>query len=58
MPLASFCSPADRFESYRVENPKDRFSCDEAPLDCKESTLIPMPGSLPLLNRTIVAAFL
>ena len=30
--LASFWSWADRFESYLVENPKDRFSCDEAQL--------------------------
>ena len=30
MTLASLFSWADRFESYLVENPKDRFSCDEA----------------------------
>ena len=30
MPLASFCSWADQFESYLVENPEDRFSRDEA----------------------------
>ena len=29
-PLASFLSWAGRFESYLVENPKDRFSCDGA----------------------------
>ena len=29
-PLASFCGCPGRFESYLVENPKDRFSCDEA----------------------------
>ena len=29
-PLASFCGCAGRFESYLVENPKDRFSHDEA----------------------------
>ena len=32
MTLASFFSWADRFESYLVENPEDRFSCDEAHL--------------------------
>ena len=26
--LACFCSSAGRFESYLVENPEDRFSCD------------------------------
>ena len=30
MPLASFFSRADWFESYLVENPEDRFSRDEA----------------------------
>ena len=30
MPLASFCSLADRFESYLVAIPEDRFSLDEA----------------------------
>ena len=30
MTIASFVSWADRFESYLVENPKDRFSRDEA----------------------------
>ena len=30
MTLASFFSWAGRFESYRVENPEDRFSHDEA----------------------------
>ena len=30
MPLASFCSWADRVESYLVENPEDRFSPDDA----------------------------
>ena len=30
MTLASFFSCADRFESYLVENPEDRFSRDEA----------------------------
>ena len=30
MTLASFFSWADRFESYMVENPEDRFSRDEA----------------------------
>ena len=30
MTLASFFSWADRFESYLVENPEDRFSCDMA----------------------------
>ena len=29
-PLASFCGCAGRFESYLVENPEDRFSCDKA----------------------------
>ena len=29
-PLPSFCDCADRFESYLVWNPEDRFSCDEA----------------------------
>ena len=29
-PLASLCSWADRFESYLVKNPEDRFSRDEA----------------------------
>ena len=28
--LASLCNSADRFESYLVENPEDRFSRDEA----------------------------
>ena len=32
MILARFFSWADRFELYLVENPKDRFSCDEAHL--------------------------
>ena len=31
-PLARICGCAGRFESYLVENPKDRFSCDEAQL--------------------------
>ena len=30
MTLANFFSWTDRFESYLVENPKDRFSRDEA----------------------------
>ena len=30
MPLASFCSWADWFESYLVVNPEDRFSRDAA----------------------------
>ena len=30
MTLASFLSWADRSESYLIENPKDRFSRDEA----------------------------
>ena len=30
MTLASFFSWADRFESYLVENPEDRFSREEA----------------------------
>ena len=30
MTLASFFSWADRFESYLVKNPEDRFSRDEA----------------------------
>ena len=30
--LGSFCGCADRFVSYLVENPEDRFSCDEAQL--------------------------
>ena len=30
MTLASFFSWADRFESYLIENPGDRFSRDEA----------------------------
>ena len=30
--LASFCSWADLFVSYLVENPEDRFSCDKAHL--------------------------
>ena len=29
MPLACFCSCADQFESYLIENPEDRFSRDE-----------------------------
>ena len=29
-PLASFCGCAGPFESYVVENPKDRFSYEEA----------------------------
>ena len=28
--LASLCSLVDRFESYLVENPEDKFSRDEA----------------------------
>ena len=32
MPLASCCSWGDRFESYLVENPEDRFFRDEAQL--------------------------
>ena len=32
MLLASFCSWAGQFKSYLVENPKDRFSHDEAPI--------------------------
>ena len=32
MTLASFFSSADRFESYLVENPKDRCSHDKAHL--------------------------
>ena len=36
MNLASFFSWADRIQSYLVENPKDRFSYDEAqiPINC------------------------
>ena len=30
MTLACFCSEAERFQSYLVENPEDRFSRDEA----------------------------
>ena len=29
-PLVSFCSGAGSFVSYLVENPENRFSCDEA----------------------------
>ena len=32
MTLANLCGWADRFESYLVENPEDRFSHDEAQL--------------------------
>ena len=32
-PLASLCSWAGWFESYRIENPEDRFSCDVAHLE-------------------------
>ena len=35
MTLASFFSWADRFESYLVENPEDRFSRDVAQLYIK-----------------------
>ena len=31
-PLASLCGCAERFESYLVENPEDRFSRDEVQL--------------------------
>ena len=32
-PLASFCDCTDRFESYLVENPEDRFSRNVAQID-------------------------
>ena len=38
-PPASFCGYAGRFESYLVENPKDRFSRDEAQISQTQQNL-------------------
>ena len=47
-PLANLCSWVDRFESYLVANPEDRFSRDEAQI---YRAFSPFSGSSPMLSH-------